>query len=91
MVLLAQTNSSLFLTMPFVMFRILKPSLNARFTVCQWQGSNDGSQNIAAAKGIASMMQIGFGFTSSNCYNRFSLIAVGQTHSAKLKLTSFQA
>ena len=89
MYLLAQINSIFGLTTPLAILRIPNPSLNASFIIWQWQGANDRSQNIAAAKGIASMMQTGLEFKSSKCHNRFSLTTRGQPHSAKLRPTSF--
>ena len=91
MLLGAQTNSILSLIMPLVMPCIFNPSCNNSFTVWEWQAANNGSQNIAAARDTAFMMQINLGSKSSNYHNRFSLTAVGQPHCAKLRSTSSQA
>ena len=90
MVLSAQTNSILSLITPLAIFCVFNPTLNASFTVWQYQGANDGSQNIAAARVITCMMQIGLGSRGSNCRNRFSLTAAEQLHSAKLRSNSSQ-
>ena len=59
MVLLAQTDSIFSLTTPLVMLRVINPSFYANFIVWRGQGANYGSQNSAAIREIASIMQIG--------------------------------
>lgn len=84
-VLLSQTDSIISLAILLAMLRVFSPSLNTSFTLWQWQNINDGSQNIASIREIASMMETSLRSGSSNYHHLFSLTGVGQSHSAKLR------
>ncbi len=91
MVLFVQTASILFFMIPLAMPPVLNPSFYVNFIVWRGQGANSGSQNSAAVREIASIMQTGLRSSSSNCHNRLSLTGVGYPHSPKLKSTSSAA
>ena len=88
-VLLAHIALILFFTTPLLILFIFKPSLNTSFMVWQGQGAKVGSQNKAAASGIAFIIQTDLRSKRFNYHDRFNLTAIGHPQPAKLKSTSF--
>ena len=83
MVLLACTNLIFSFTTLFLILFVLNPSSNASFIGWQGQGAKVGSQNRAAARGIASIIQTDLRSKRPNCW--FNLTASRYLQPAKLK------
>ena len=60
----------------------------ARLSVWRGKGTKLGSQKIAAASGIVSIIQAGLHSRSSICHDLFNLTAGRHLHTAKLRSTS---